>query len=91
MTSDLLEENQDLRKQVEELKAGKNANEDEILELRKDKMRLEKNNIRLKFIIKRLLANRPDTYSGTDVETNQIKMFAFSSAVDDAIEYLKEE
>ena len=41
-------------------------------------------------IIKRLLINRPDTYSGTDVMTNQTKMFAFASAVNDAIEYLKE-
>ena len=41
-------------------------------------------------IIKRLLINRPDIYSGTDVMTNQTKMFAFASAVNDAIEYLKE-
>ena len=51
---------------------------------------LQKRIIRSEFIIKRLLVNRPDTYSGTDVMTNQTKMFAFNSAVNDAVEYLKE-
>lgn len=51
---------------------------------------LQKKIIRSEFIIKRLLVNRPDTYSGTDVMTNQTKMFAFDNAVKDAIEYLEE-
>ena len=51
---------------------------------------LQKRIIRSEFIIKRLLVNRPDTYSGTDVMTNQTKMFAFDNAVKDAIEYLEE-
>lgn len=56
-----------------------------------DIRRLRKENVKLKFIIKRLLVNRPNTYSGTDVMTNQAKIFAFDRAVKDAIEYLKEE
>lgn len=44
-----------------------------------------------KEIIKLLLVNKPDTYSGTDVMSNQKKMFNFSNAVDEAMEYLKEE
>ena len=51
---------------------------------------LHKRIIRSESIIKRLLINRPDTYSGTDVMSNQTKMFAFDSAVKDAFEYLKE-
>ena len=51
---------------------------------------LQKRIMQSESIIKRLLINRPDTYSGTDVESNQRKMFAFNSAVNDAIEYMKE-
>ena len=51
---------------------------------------LQKRIIRSESIIKRLLINRPDTYSGTDVTINQKKMFAFISAANDADEYFKE-
>lgn len=45
--------------------------------------------MRLESIVKCLLINRPDTYSGTDVTINQKKMFAFISAANDADEYFK--
>lgn len=43
-----------------------------------------------KDIIKRLINNTPDTYSGTDVELNQSKMFAFQNAVNEGMDFLKE-
>jgi hypothetical protein len=76
---------------VSELVNKLNIKEDENLELRKYNMQFRKSNIQAKLIIKHLLANRPDTYSGTDVMCNQKKMFNFSNAVDEAMEYLKEE
>ena len=44
-----------------------------------------------KDIIKRLIQNAPDTYSGTDVMLQQSKMFAFQAASVDAYDFLKEE
>ena len=43
-----------------------------------------------KDIIKRLISNAPDTYSGTNIELNQSKMFAFQNAVNEGIDFLKE-
>ena len=43
----------------------------------------------VKDIIVRLIANHPDTYSGTDIEFNQKRMFKFSKAVSDAQDYFK--
>ena len=40
--------------------------------------------------IKRLINNAPDTYSGTDVELNQSRMFAFQNAVNEGTDFLKE-
>lgn len=51
---------------------------------------LQKRIIQSKSIIERMVVNKPNTYSGTDIMTNQTKMFAFDAAVKDAIEYLKE-
>ena len=44
-----------------------------------------------KEIIRELIDNRPDTYSGTDVELQQKKMFAFQRAVMQAETFLKED
>lgn len=49
-----------------------------------DKLKLAKD------IIKRLLSNAPNTYSGTDIELQQSKMFAFHNAVNEAEDFLKE-
>lgn len=49
-----------------------------------DKLKLTKD------IIKRLLNNAPDTYSGTNIELQQSKMFAFQNAVNEAEDFLKE-
>lgn len=49
-----------------------------------DKIKLAKD------IIKRLINNAPDTYSSTDVELNQSKMFAFQNAVNEGTDFLKE-
>lgn len=43
-----------------------------------------------KDIIERLVINAPDTYSGTNVELQQSKMFAFSNALNEACDFLKE-
>ena len=41
-------------------------------------------------LIKLLIGNCPDTYSGTDVEKQQQKMFRFRSAVYKAEEFIRE-
>ena len=43
-----------------------------------------------KDIIKKLVSNAPDTYSGTNIELQQSKMFAFQNAVNEAEDFLKE-
>ena len=50
-----------------------------------DKIKLAKD------IIKKLVSNAPDTYSGTDIELQQSKMFAFQNAVNEAEDFLREE
>lgn len=50
-----------------------------------DKIKLAKD------IIKRLIQNAPDTYSGTDAMLQQSKMFAFQAASVDAYDFLKED
>lgn len=53
--------------------------------------RTEDNKIKTaKEIIKKLITNAPDTYSGTNVELQQSKMFAFQNAVNEAEDFLKE-
>ena len=42
-----------------------------------------------KDIIERLVTYAPDTYSGTNVELQQSKMFAFSNALNEACDFLK--
>jgi len=49
-----------------------------------DKIKLAKD------IIKKLISNAPDTYSGTDIELQQSKMFAFHNAINEAEDFLKE-
>lgn len=49
-----------------------------------DKLKLAKD------IIKKLISNAPDTYSGTDIELQQSKMFAFHNAINEAEEFIKE-
>ena len=43
-----------------------------------------------KEIIQKLIANAPNTYSGTDIELQQKKMFSFQDAVNKAEQFLKE-
>lgn len=50
-----------------------------------DKIKLAKD------IIKRLINNAPDTYSGTDVDLQQSKLFAFQNAVNEGMDFLQEE
>ena len=50
-----------------------------------DKIKLAKD------IIKKLVSNAPDTYSGTDIELQQSKLFAFQNAVYAAQDFLREE
>lgn len=44
-----------------------------------------------KDIIERLLINRPDTYSGNNIELIQSKMFQFNQAVSDADDFISSE
>lgn len=43
-----------------------------------------------KEIMQKLIANAPDTYSGTNVELQQKKMFSFQDAINKAEQFLKE-
>ena len=43
-----------------------------------------------KEIIKALIENSPDTYSGTNIEKQQSKMFKFQNAVNQARQFLEE-
>ena len=74
------------------LNIGEEERYNEVTNIWKDgaKFGYNKDKEQVESIIKRLVENKPDTYSGTDAMINQKKMFAFSRAVDDAIEYLKE-
>ena len=49
---------------------------------------LKEKNEKLVELVKRLVNNAPNTYSGTDIMKNQSKMFAFSSAMNEAKEML---
>lgn len=42
-----------------------------------------------KEIMQKLIANAPDTYSGTNIELQQKKMFTFQDAVNKAEQFLK--
>lgn len=57
------------------------------------KDRITKQNLQLneaKEIIQNLIADKPDTYSGTNIELLQKKMFSFQKAVNEAEQFLKE-
>lgn len=43
-----------------------------------------------KEIMQKLIANAPDTYSGTNIELQQRKMFSFQDAINKAEQFLKE-
>lgn len=55
--------------------------------LRRNYYRLKRESVAL---IKLLIGNCPDTYSGTDIEKQQQKMFRFQNAVYKAEEFIKE-
>ena len=57
----------------------------------KEKLELAKENKELQEIIRELIKNRPDTYSGTDIELQQKKMFAFQNAVNKAEAFINKE
>lgn len=46
--------------------------------------------IKAKEIIQQLIANAPNTYSGTNIELQQKKMFSFQDAVNKAEQFLEE-
>ena len=46
--------------------------------------------VQAKEILQKLIANAPDTYSGTNIELQQRKMFSFQDAVNKAEQFLKE-
>ena len=41
-------------------------------------------------LLKDLLANAPDTYSGTNIESNQRRMFKFACTANSAQEFINE-
>lgn len=43
-----------------------------------------------KEIMQKLIANAPDTYSGTNIELQQKKMFSFQNAVNKAMQFIRE-
>lgn len=42
-------------------------------------------------LLERLIANAPNTYSGTDIELQQKKMFSFQDAINKAEQFLNNE
>lgn len=51
---------------------------------------LENNLTKAKEIMQQLITNAPNTYSGTDIELQQKKMFSFQDAINKAEQFLKE-
>ena len=47
--------------------------------------------LKLENIVRTLIDNAPNTYSGTDIEKQQRKMFAFQKAINEAEELLTPE
>ncbi len=62
----------------------------ELLESCEGATMMYKDLCKAKEIIQKLIANAPNTYSGTDVELQQKKMFSFQDAVNKAEQFLKE-
>ena len=55
--------------------------------LRRNYYKLKRESVAL---IKLLIENCPDTYSGTDIEKQQQKMFRFQNAVNKAEQFIQE-
>lgn len=55
--------------------------------LRRNYYKLKNESVEL---IKALIENHPDTYSGTDIEKQQQKMFRFQNAVNKAEQFIQE-
>ena len=54
-------------------------------------LQLKYNLTKAKEIMQKLIANAPDTYSGTNIELQQKKMFSFQDAVNKAEQFLNSE
>lgn len=83
----------DLEKEIAELKDVANKlfdewcrGEDPCPHLKKRDEQLTK----AKALMKKLIANAPNTYSGTNIELQQKKMFSFQDAVNKAEQFIKE-
>ena len=92
---DAIERIVSLEKQIDELKQENLENESEAREvnfrfdkLLKKYMCQKSQFTNAKEIMQKLIANAPDTYSGTNIELQQKKMFSFQDAVNKAKQFL---
>lgn len=83
-------ENADLKKQQFSLRNERNTFLAQNEQYEKDLIDFNENLTEAKEIMQKLIANAPDTYSGTNIELQQKKMFSFQDAVNKAEQFLKE-
>jgi len=84
-------ENAELKKQQFSLRNERNTFLAQNEQYEKDLIDLNENLIEAKEIMQKLIANAPDTYSGTNIELQQKKMFSFQDAVNKAEQFLNNE
>lgn len=84
-------ENAELKKQQFSLKNERNTFLAQNEQYEKDLIDFNENLTEAKEIMQKLIANAPDTYSGTNIELQQKKMFSFQDAVNKAEQFLNNE
>ena len=65
--------------------------QEDVLKLRIENEQLKKQLTEAKEMFRELIKNSPDTYSGTNIELQQKKMFAFQNAVNKAEAFINKE
>jgi hypothetical protein len=86
-----LKENAELKKQQFSLRNERNTFLAQNEQYEKDLIDFNENLTEAKEIMQKLIANAPDTYSGTNIELQQKKMFSFQDAVNKAEQFLNNE
>ena len=89
--AELEKENAILKKQQFSLRNERNTFLAQNEQYEKDLIDFNENLTEAKEIMQKLVANAPDTYSGTNIELQQKKMFSFQDAVNKAEYFLNSE
>ena len=90
-TYKLYKENAELKEQQFSLRNERNTFLAQNEQYEKDLIDFNENLTEAKEIMQKLVANAPDTYSGTNIELQQKKMFSFQDAVNKAEYFLNSE